>query len=117
MVRARMAQLSNVCIVCRRRIHVGPDRHDFRKFVTLKVLHFGRFCHAQADGFEAWRIGSDFLPDRGSGFRDSPAKLFEQLLRLAAVVNICAPYIRRSDQSCTRANPISCNLLQQIATV
>ena len=87
-----MAQLSNVCIVCRRRIHVGPDRHDFRKFVTLEVSHFGRFCRAQADGFEAWRTGSDFQPDRGSSFRDSPAELFEQLLRLAAVVGVGAPY-------------------------
>jgi hypothetical protein len=42
------------------------------------------------------------------------AQLFEQLLRLAAVVGVGAPY---TDQSCTRADQISCNLLQQIATV
>jgi hypothetical protein len=60
----------------------------------LGVLHFRRFCHAQADEFEAWRTstGSDFQPDRGSSFRDSPAELFEQLLRLAAVVGVSAPY-------------------------
>ena len=54
--------------------------------------YFCRFCHEQADGFEAWRTGSDFQPDRGSSFRDSPAELFEQLLRLAAVVGVGAPY-------------------------
>ena len=58
----------------------------------MGVLHFRRFCHAQADEFEAWRTGSDFQPDRGSSFRDSPAELFEQLLRLAAVVGVGAPY-------------------------
>ena len=83
-----MTQLSNV--ICRRRI--GPYRHDFRKSVTLGVLHFCSFCHARADEFEAWRTGSDFQPDRGSSFRDSPAELFEQLLRLAAVVGVSAPY-------------------------
>ena len=84
-----MTQLSNVD-KCQRRI--DPYRYDFRKSVTLGVLHFCRFCHAQADGFEAWRTGSDFQPDRGSSFRDSPAELFEQLLRLAAVVGVGAPY-------------------------
>ena len=83
-----MTQLSNV--VCRRRI--GPYRHDFRKSVTLGVLHFCSFCHARADEFEAWRTGSDFQPDRGSSFRDSPAEFFEQLLRLTAVVGVGAPY-------------------------
>ena len=60
------------------------------------------------------RAGSDFQPESGSSFRDSPAESFEQVLRLAAVVGVGAPY---ADQSCTRANQISCNLLQQIATV
>ena len=83
-----MTQLSNV--ICRRRI--GPYRHDFRKSVTLGVLHFCCFCHARADEFEAWRTGSDFQPDRGSSFRDSPAEFFEQLLRLTAVVGVGAPY-------------------------
>ena len=102
-----MTQLS--IVVCRRRI--GPYRHDFRKSVTLGILHVRSFCHAQADEFEAWRTSSDFHPDRGSIFRDSPAELFEQLLRLA--VGVGAPY---ADQSCTRAEQISCNLLQHIAT-
>ena len=78
-----MSQLSNVYIAL---------ELLFRKCVTLGVLRFRRFCHAQADEFEAWRTGSDFQPDRGSSFRDSPAKLFEQLLRLAAVVGVGAPY-------------------------
>ena len=106
-----MTQLSNVCIVCRRRIHVGPDRYDFREFVTLGVLHFCRFCHAQADGFEAWRTGSDFQLDRGSSFRDSPAKLFGQLLRLATVVDVGAPYANqiRVAQEQIRSVAICCN--------
>ena len=54
MVRARMTQLSNVCIVCRRRIHVGPDwpipyGHFQLRWFCICILQGGsllldRFC-------------------------------------------------------------------------
>ena len=61
------------------------------------------------DEFEAWRTGSDFQPDRGSSFRDSPAELFEQLLRLAAVVGVGAPYADQIRVAQARADQKTCD--------